>query len=187
MKIGQKIFQTALASIIAVGFTVPAQSLAAVLPNKVQANDYFQMERMGPYFMGQYFQGSMHEIIAEKLGMTTKELFEARIEGKTIAELLKEKKLDPADVVKDILEERESVLNEMIKAKMIKKEDKELLLERMKTRLDAMINSETVVPRKSNDYYQGSGCFMMNGFPKGMSDPKSMGRGKMKNSFMWQR
>ncbi|WP_374724262.1 hypothetical protein [Calidifontibacillus erzurumensis] len=187
MKAGRMLFYAAIALIIAVGFTVPGQSLAAVLPNKVQANDDLQMGRMGPYFMGQYFQGSMHDTIAEKLGMTTKELFEARLEGKTIAELLKERKLDPADVVKDILEERESVLNEMIKAKMIKKEDKELLLERMKTRLDAMINSETVVPRKSNDYYQGSGCFMMNGFPKGMSDPKSMGRGKMRNGFMWWR
>lgn len=180
MKVRKMLLRAAIVGGLVVGMAAPTSGMAAEAPAKIQPNDNFsQFGRMGS-FMGQYFQGNMHEIIAEKLGMTTDELYKARLDGKPIAELLKEKKLDAADVVKAVMADREVALNEMVKAKTITKDQKDAMLKNMKAMVEAMINAEGVGPRgKGAGIYKGSPCPMM---PSGQP---GMGQGRMGTGPMW--
>jgi len=68
MKVVKILLGVALVLGLALGMTAPSSSFAANAPAKAQPNNNIQYGGMG-LFMGQYFQGNMHEIIAEKLGI----------------------------------------------------------------------------------------------------------------------
>jgi hypothetical protein len=165
---------------LAVGMINPIPGEAANAPAKVQPNNNVSMYgRMG-MFMGSYFQGSMHEIIADKLGMTSEELYKARLDGKSIADLLEDKDISAEEVVKAVIAEREVVLNEMVKAKTITEAQKDLMLENMKAMVEDMIDVEGVGPGGTGaGYYRGGGCNMVPGAKPGM------GRGRMGAGPMW--
>ncbi len=165
---------------LAFGMTNPTPGEAANAPAKVQPNNNVSVYGGMGMFMGSYFQGSMHEIVAEKLGMTSEELYKARLDGKSISELLDEKDISAAEVVKAVIAEREAVLNDMVKAKTITKDQKDLMLENMKAIVDEMIEVEGVGPGGAGaGFYRGGGCFMMPGANPGM------GRGRMGAGPMW--
>ncbi|HHW37695.1 MAG TPA: hypothetical protein GXX18_10725 [Bacillales bacterium] len=161
---------------LAFGMTNPTAGEAANAPAKVQLNN--NVSAYGR--MGTYFQGSMHEGIAEKLGMTSEELYKARLDGKSIADLLEEKDISAAEVVKAVIAEREDALNDMVKAKTITKDQKDLMLENMKVMVGNMINTEGVGKGSAGaGFNRGGGCFMMPGTNQGM------GRGRMGVGPMW--
>lgn len=178
---GFKVFLGAvMVGTLAFGMTNPTLGEAANAPAKVQPNNNVSMYgRMG-MFMGSYFQGSMHEIIAEKLGMTSDELYKACLDGKSIAELMNEKDISAAEVVKAVIAERETVLDDMVKAKTITNEQKDLMLENMKVMVENMIDTEGVGPGGAKaGFNRGGGCLMTPGANQGM------GRGRMGAGPMW--
>lgn len=167
---------------LAFGMTNPTPGEAANAPAKVQPNNNVSVYgRMGMY-MGSYFQGSMHEVIAEKLGMTSEELYKDRLDGKSIADLLKEKDISADEVVKAVIVEREAALNDMVKAKTITEDQKDLMLKNMKAMVENMIEAEGVGPGGGGagaGFYRGGGCFMNPGANPGI------GRGRMGAGLMW--
>lgn len=181
MKVKNIVLGAALVGGIALGaINVPTPGFAAGTPTNVQPNYNDQLFGHMGLYMGQYFQGSMHEIIAEKLGMTSEELYKARVDGKSFADLLKEKDIKAADIVKAVIADREAALNEMVKAKTITEDQKNLMLENMKEMVEAMLTDEAVgVWRAGAGMYRGGGCPMMPGVQPGM------GRGRMGVGPMW--
>lgn len=165
---------------LAFGMTNPAPGEAANAPAKVQPNNNVSAYgRMGMH-MGSYFQGSMHEIIAEKLGMTSEELYKARLDGKSIANLLKEKDINADEVVKAVVAEREAALDDMVKEKAITKDQKDLMLKNMKAMVENMIEAEGVgLGGAKAGLNRGGGCLMTPGANPGM------GRGRMGTGPMW--
>jgi len=170
----------AMVGTLAFGMTNPTPGEAANAPAKVQPNNNVSVYgRMGMY-MGSYFQGSMHEVIAEKLGMTSEELYKARLDGKSIADLLKEKDISAADVVKAVIAEREAALDDLVKAKSITEDQKDLMLKNMEAMVENMIEAEGGGPGGAGaGLYRGGGCFMDPGANPGM------GRGRMGAGPMW--
>lgn len=184
MKVVKIVLGAALVGGLALGMVAPNPGLAANTPANVLPSDNLTYGRMG-MFMGQYFQGNMHEIIAGKLGMTTDELYKARLEGKSIADLLKEKDVKAADVVKAVVADREAALNKMVKEKTITKEQKDVMLENMKAMIEGMINADGVGPR-GNGAGAGKGNYNNYGpCPMAPGGGQGMGRGRMGGMMGW--
>ncbi|WP_017753451.1 hypothetical protein [Calidifontibacillus oryziterrae] len=142
----------------------------------------------GGMFMGQYFQGDMHAVIAEKLGMTADELFEARLEGKAIVDLLKAKDIDVDEVVNEIVAERQAQLIQMVKDKVITQYQMDYMLDMQKANIEAMIEVEGL----GQGYFPG-GAYMNPNADGNYSYPNpgirgGMGRGMargMGGCWMW--
>lgn len=155
----------------------PTFGLAEDVPAKVQPyNNNGQFARMGNY-MGHYFQGAMHGVVADKLGMTAEELYQARLDGKSIADLLEAKEIDVDKVVNELVADREVELKQMVKDKVITQYQMDFMLEQQKANIEAMVNVEGVGP----GIYRGGG-YMNQNPQQGMG----MGRrGGMGGCPMW--
>lgn len=183
MNVKKAFFSVVMVGSLVLGMmTIPGEGLAANGPTNNQSKyqqirpnyQNQQLGRMG-LSMGQYFQGAMHDIIAEKLGMTSEELYQARLDGKTIAELIEKNDIDAAEIVDAVIAERESTLAEMVKSKTITEDQKKVMLANM----EAMINSMLQTEGTGTGFYRGVGCPMMPGLQPGM------GRGRMGAGPMW--
>lgn len=179
MKVTKLLLGAVMVGGLVLGMTSPIPGLAANVPAKAQPNNNLQYGGMGMH-MSRYFQGSMHEIIAEKLGMTSEELYEACLDGKSFAELLKEKGVAAADVEKAVIAEREAALDEMVKAKTITEAQKDLLLENMKVMVEAMLSDED-----GSSWGAGAGMYRNGGCPMMPGAQSGMGRGRMGSGPMW--
>lgn len=151
----------------------PTLGFAADAPAKAKA---YNNAGMGIY-MGQYFRGAMHDVIAEKLGMTAEELYQARLDGKAIADLLIEKDIDVDKVVNELIADREAELKQMVTDKIITQYQMDYMLKLQKVNIEAMVDLEGIGP----GVYRGGGSMNSNGQP-GMG--RGMGRG-MGGCPMW--
>lgn len=100
--------------------------------------------------MGMQFSGNMHEAVAEALGMTSDELQSARIDGKTIAELAKEKGISVDEVVAKLVATRKADLEQLKKDGKITQEQMDQMLSNMEIRMKAMVENGGVGPMNGN-------------------------------------
>ena len=91
--------------------------------------DYYGMMGYGP--------GTYHENLANFFGMSEEELFEARLEGKTLLDITEEALVEE---ITNLLSPR---LDELVKDNIITKEQKKLMLDRM---VENMIEKEGCGP-----------------------------------------
>ncbi|MBM4763233.1 hypothetical protein [Bacillus sp. B15-48] len=96
---------------------------------------------------GQAFAGSMHEVIAEELGMTAEDLYAARSEGKSIADLAAEKGIEVEELLNVIVEEHKAKLQPLIETGQISEGQMEAMLTNHEARMEAMMNQDEIGPR----------------------------------------
>jgi hypothetical protein len=116
--------------------------------------------------MRENFSGTMHEMIAVELGMTAEELYTARFEGKSIAELAEEKGLDVNALNEKMLHARKAELEQLVKDGEITEVQKNLMLENMEARIKTAIEREKTGPMNG----RGGGMGQGRGYHHGMGN-----------------
>ncbi len=111
----------------------------------------------GAGMMGRNFSGTMHDMMAIELGMTADELYTARSEGKSIAELAEEKGLDVNALNEKMIDVRKAELEQLVKDGKITEEQKNLMLENMEARMKTAIEREITGPMNGREGGMGMG------------------------------
>ncbi len=106
--------------------------------------------------MGQYFAGAMHDEIAKYLGLSDEDLYNQRVDGKSIEQIAKDKGKSTDEIEKMLINNKTTQLDQLVKDKKITEEQKQLMLERMETQTDAAI-SNTGMGRGRMGGAQGQG------------------------------
>jgi hypothetical protein len=140
-----------------------ALPLAQTATEKAPDGDICQMtgEPMGQGMMGGMKGGMMagmltapmHDTVAKELGMTADELKTAINDGRTIADLAKEKGVNIDKLLAKLVESRKANLEQLVKDGKIKQEQMDAMLERMGTMMKSAV--------------EGKSMGMMNGRGKG--------------------
>ena len=107
--------------------------------------------------MGNYFSGSMSNIIADALNMTVDELQSARNDGKSVAELAKDKGVKTEDLLAKMIQSRKTELEQLVKEGKITQIQMDNMLKNMETMMKTAIERDTVGPMN------GKGRGMMGG------------------------
>ncbi len=107
--------------------------------------------------MGNYFSGSMSQVIADALNMTVDELQAARNDGKSIADLAKEKGVKTEDLVAKMIQSRKTELEQLVKEGKITQGQMDNMLKNMDVMMKSAIERDTVGPMN------GQGRGMMGG------------------------
>lgn len=114
-------------------------------------------EARGMGRMGHQFAGSMSEQIAKVLGMTLDELRSARTDGKSVAEIAKEKGMNEDKLVADLLQARKTELAQLVKEGNMTQEQMDAMMERMESNIQAAIQRQSVGPMHGNGGKKGMG------------------------------
>jgi Spy/CpxP family protein refolding chaperone len=85
--------------------------------------------------------GGIGYAVAEKLGLTPEEFMKERAAGKSFAEIAKEKNVSPEELSEEIIKERKSHIEEMVKEGVISPEQGEWMIERMQERVKERIEN----------------------------------------------
>lgn len=107
--------------------------------------------------MGKQFAGSMSEQIAKALGMTMDELRSARVEGKSVADLAKEKGVNEDKLVADLLQTRKSELEQLVKDGKITQEQMNAMMNQMESNIEEAIQRNTVGSMNGQGRQKGMG------------------------------
>jgi hypothetical protein len=83
--------------------------------------------------------GTMHQVLADALGMSTDELFAAQRSGKTIAQLAQEKGVDFETVVTAVLEAHDKALEAQVAAGRLTREQADWMDAHMEANIRAML------------------------------------------------
>ncbi|WAA12977.1 DUF2680 domain-containing protein [Fervidibacillus halotolerans] len=89
----------------------------------------------------QFFDESIRETVAEVLQMSPNELFQERMEGKTLAEIAEEQGVSEEDLLSVMMEVREKQLEQLVEDGVITEEQKEIRMENMDKRLMYVIEN----------------------------------------------
>lgn len=100
--------------------------------------------------MGHYFAGTMHSVIADALGMTEEELQSARSEGKSVADLAKEKGVKVEDLVSKMVESRKAQLDQLVKDGKMTQEQMDAMLKNMEAMMKTGIERDFAGPMHGN-------------------------------------
>jgi len=114
-------------------------------------------EARGMAGMGKQFAGSMSEQIAKALGMTIDELRSARVEGKSVADLTKEKGVNENMLVADLLQARKSELEQLVKDGKITQEQMNTMMDQIEDNIQEAIQRNTAGPMKGHGGQKGMG------------------------------
>lgn len=94
-----------------------------------------------------FFGGAINDV-AKLLGMKPEQIIDERNAGKSLADIAGDKGFTEKEVVSQILKSREQILDERVKAGLITEEQKKIMLDRMKSRIEQRVT----------DPAAGSGC-----------------------------
>lgn len=123
-----------------------------------QGQDHFTCPMTGNGAgMGQMFAGTMPKTIAEALGMTVDELQAARAEGKSVADLAKEKGIKLDDLTNKMINARKSQLEQLVKDGKITQGQMDIMLSNMKTMIEQAIERDTIGPVNGRKGRMGNG------------------------------
>lgn len=127
--------------------------------NQVQLNSNCPIsgEVRGMARMGKQFGGSMSEQIANALGITMDELISARMEGKSVADLAKEKGIKEDKLIADLLQARKTELEQLVKDGKITQEQMDIMMEHMEFNIKEAIQRNMVGPMKGHGGKKGMG------------------------------
>ena len=137
----------------------PSQTAVQKNVDQERLNSYCPIsgETRGVAGMGKQFAGSMSEQIAKALGMTMDELRSARVEGKSVADLAKEKGVNEDNLVADLLQARKSELEQLVKNGKITQERMDAMLDQMESNIEVAIQRNTVGPMNGQGGKKGMG------------------------------
>lgn len=108
--------------------------------------------------MDGYFAGSMPKVIADALGMSVDELQAARSEGKSVADLAKEKGVKVDDLLDKMITSRKADLNQLVKDGKMTQEQLDAMLKNMKVMMKTAIERNTIGPMNgSGNRHMGMG------------------------------
>lgn len=96
--------------------------------------------------MGRYLAGTMHDIIAEELGMTADELRVERLAGRSIAEIAEERGIDFEELKATVIEARAELLEKLGEDGVITEGQKNYMEQNMERRMETMMERNTVGP-----------------------------------------
>jgi hypothetical protein len=96
--------------------------------------------------MGQYFAGTLQEVIADRLGMNVEELLVARRKGNSIADLAELKDVNMDELMAAMIEARKVELEQLLKEGVITEEQMEAIMDNIESRIETAIQRETVGP-----------------------------------------
>jgi len=145
-------FAGAVVGALGIGAMIgPVVSSAATdltpVPAQVQSNTNNTWQGMGAGArMGQYFAGAMHDEVAEYLGLSEDDLYQARLDGKSLADLAEEQGKSTEDIVKMLNANKEAQFDQLVKDKVITEAQKDFMLENMQERTEAAIENDAVGP-----------------------------------------
>lgn len=94
--------------------------------------------------------GTMNGLIAEELGMTVEDFQAARTEGKTIAEIAKEKGISVKELVKAVIDSRKNELTQLVKEGKLTQEQMDNMLKNMETRMEQSFEQNGTGPMLGN-------------------------------------
>lgn len=94
------------------------------------------------YGMRGYDSESMHNIIAESLGLTSAELRDARYAGKSIAELAEEKGVSIDELVAKLIDSRKAYMEQQVNEGLITKEQMDTMIANMEVGMKTAIENE---------------------------------------------
>ena len=121
--------------------------------------------------VGTYGPGVEHDAIANALGITGQELWDARAAGKSIADLANEKNVDLTKVVDAALAAHTAQLDAAIKAGTVTQTQADAMKAPMKGRIEAMLQTPTATGSWGPGMMGGRGM-MGSGFgPRGRGAP----------------
>ncbi|KXG44313.1 hypothetical protein TEPIDINF_001845 [Tepidibacillus infernus] len=154
MKLQKVLFASALVGAMGVGAMIgpvvsQADTTPVTAPAQVQQPTNWQPMGMR---MGQYFAGSMHEIVAEKIGITADELYAQRTSGKSIEQIAEEKGVTTEQLLEVLVAAKTEQLDQLVKDKVITEDQKNYILERMKVNMEAAITRTEVGPRMGGQW-----------------------------------
>ena len=92
-----------------------------------------------------FFGGAADEL-AKLLGLKSEEIVEKRNAGQSLADIAKEQGVEKDKVVDTIVDSREQFLDEKVEAGYLSEEQKNLMLERMKSRVQERVEDPAVGP-----------------------------------------
>src|SRR3990172_8383522 len=133
MKYGKMLLVGALVAVLSLG-TIAGISFAADKESTSTAAKGFVNGCRG--FVG----GAMTEL-SKLLGLTPEEIVQQRSEGKSLADIAKDQKVDKDKVVSTMMDAREKMLAERVKAGYITQEQADQILARMKARTEQRIEN----------------------------------------------
>jgi hypothetical protein len=144
---------------------------AALAQGSTPPSDDFcaQGETCGGFGMGGHgmmgglgYHGTMPSILADALGMTVDELYEALADGKTVAEIAEEQGVELADVVAAVIAPRVEQLEQAVAEGNLTQEQADWMIEEMTEHMTWRFENSGL-----GDGGYGGGCGMMGGGSSG--------------------
>ncbi|MCM3764578.1 YckD family protein [Neobacillus niacini] len=106
---------------------------------------------------GMRMMGSMNEVIADALGMSREEFQTARHEGKSVADLAKDKEISVDQLLAFIIETRKANLEKLVKDGKLTQEQMDSMLENMTAMMKEAIERNTTGPMHGSGKGMGYG------------------------------
>lgn len=107
--------------------------------------------------VGMRMMGSMNEVIADALGMSTEEFQAARHEGKSVADLAKDKEISVDQLLAVMIETRKANLEKLVKDGKLTQEQMDSMLENMTAMMKQAIERNTTGPMHGSGKGMGYG------------------------------
>jgi len=106
-------------------------------------NDYICPMTGQPLGMGMYFSRITHEKVAEMLDMSSDDLYTARTEGKSLADLAKEKEIPLDRIEKQLLDIKKEQLDRLLEKEVITETQMQDMLERIEKTITQSLERKT--------------------------------------------
>ena len=113
--------------------------------------------------MGQYFAGSMSEVVAKALGMTVEDLYQLRLEGKSLEEIAQDKGKTSEELLKLMVTAKQAQVAELVEKKVITQDQADYMLERSNANMEAAIKRTEVGPMNGGKGMMGGRRFNQDG------------------------
>lgn len=108
-------------------------------------------------------KATMADIVAKLTGKPVEEVYDARQDGKSLAEIAKAAGVSSDKVIDEALKARKSILDERVKAGQITQADEAAILDRMESRMKTRIDDPTACQGGGNGAGGGRGRGMGRG------------------------
>ncbi len=113
--------------------------------------------------MGQYFAGSMSEVVAKALNMSVDDLYAERLTGKSLEQIAQAKGLESKQLLALLVDAKKTQVAELVEKKVITQEQANYMLERSNANMEAAIKRTEVGPMNGGKGMMGGRRFNQDG------------------------
>ena len=104
--------------------------------------------------MGQYFAGSMNQVVADALGMTVEDLYAERLSGKSLEDIAKEK-YTSKQLLELLVDAKKAQLKDLVDKNVITQEQSDYMLQKSNANMEAAIKRTEVGPMNGGKGMRG--------------------------------